>query len=78
MKIHPLKAGNFKHDEGARPGVVPKTRWSRTNPANGNRRIDKAVLGLLHDAPHKVIAVKCTEKGVRVDEIFTFNELFNA
>lgn len=34
-------------------------------------------LFLEHDAHHEVITVKQTEKGVRLDQIYTFNEVFN-
>ena len=34
-------------------------------------------LFLEHDAHHEVITVKQTEKGVRLDQVFTFSELFN-
>lgn len=34
-------------------------------------------LFLEHDAHNQIITVKHTEKGVRLDECFTFNELFN-
>lgn len=35
------------------------------------------LLFLEHDAHNEVISVKETEKGVRLDEVYTFNELFN-
>jgi hypothetical protein len=34
-------------------------------------------LFLEHDAHNEVINLKQTEKGVRLNQIFTFNELFN-
>ena len=34
MKIYPIETGNFKLDGGAMFGVVPKSLWSRTNPAD--------------------------------------------
>lgn len=34
MKIHPIETGNFKLDGGAMFGVVPKSIWQRTNPAD--------------------------------------------
>ncbi|GGZ59957.1 MBL fold metallo-hydrolase [Mesonia mobilis] len=40
MKLYPVEAGNFKLDGGAMFGVVPKTLWSRTNPADQNNMID--------------------------------------
>jgi hypothetical protein len=36
MKIHVLNTGFFKLDGGAMFGVVPKSLWSRTNPADEN------------------------------------------
>ena len=34
-------------------------------------------LFLEHDAHNEIISLKNTEKGVRLDKTFTFNELFN-
>jgi len=34
MKCYPIEAGKFKLDGGAMFGVVPKSLWSRTNPAS--------------------------------------------
>lgn len=34
-------------------------------------------LVLEHDAHNEICTVKHTEKGVRLNEVFTFNELFN-
>ena len=36
MKLHVINTGNFKLDGGAMFGVVPKSLWSRTNPADEN------------------------------------------
>ena len=47
MKIYPIEAGNFKLDGGAMFGVVPKSLWSRTNPADANNMIDMAARCLL-------------------------------
>jgi len=47
MKIHPIEAGNFKLDGGAMFGVVPKSLWQRTNPADSNNMIDMAARCLL-------------------------------
>src|SRR5690606_6988146 len=38
---------------------------------------EKYYLFLEHDAHNEIVTVKQTEKGVRLDQIFTFNELFN-
>ncbi len=47
MKLHSIEAGNFKLDGGAMFGVVPKTIWNKTNPADENNLIDIAARCLL-------------------------------
>jgi len=47
MNLFPIEAGNFKLDGGAMFGVVPKTLWNRTNPADQNNMIDIAARCLL-------------------------------
>ena len=47
MKLYPIDAGNFKLDGGAMFGVVPKSLWSKTNPADNNNMIDIAARCLL-------------------------------
>ena len=47
MKIYPVNTGNFKLDGGAMFGVVPKTLWSRTNPADENNMCDWSMRSLL-------------------------------
>ena len=47
MKIYPLNTGNFKLDGGAMFGVVPKTLWQRTNPADDNNMCDWTMRSLL-------------------------------
>lgn len=47
MKLYSIEAGNFKLDGGAMFGVVPKSLWSRTNPADQNNMIDLALRCLL-------------------------------
>jgi len=47
MKIHVLNTGNFKLDGGAMFGVVPKSLWQRTNPADSNNMCDWSMRSLL-------------------------------
>ena len=58
MKIYPIEAGNFKHDGGAMFGVVPKTLWNRTNPADEDNLIDIAARCLLIEDGKKLGATK--------------------
>ena len=47
MRLYSINAGNFKLDGGAMFGVVPKSLWTRTNPADSNNMIDIAARCLL-------------------------------
>lgn len=57
MTIYPVEAGNFKLDGGAMFGVVPKSLWSRTNPADNNNMIDIAARCLLIEDGNKLILI---------------------
>ncbi|WP_299431121.1 MBL fold metallo-hydrolase [uncultured Maribacter sp.] len=57
MKLHPIETGNFKLDGGAMFGVVPKTIWQRTNPADANNMIDIAARCLLIEDGKKLILI---------------------
>jgi hypothetical protein len=41
--LHLIETGNFKLDGGAMFGVVPKTIWQKTNPADANNMCDWAM-----------------------------------
>ena len=47
MKIHAIETGLFKLDGGAMFGVVPKTLWQKTNPADDNNMCTWALRCLL-------------------------------
>jgi len=47
MKIHPIETGNFKLDGGAMFGVVPKSIWQRTNPADSSNMCSWALRCML-------------------------------
>lgn len=47
MKLYPIHTGNFKLDGGAMFGVVPKSLWQRTNPADDNNMCGWAMRCLL-------------------------------
>ena len=57
MKLHAVEAGNFKLDGGAMFGVVTKSIWSRTNPADGNNMIDIAARCLLIEDGDRLILI---------------------
>ncbi len=57
MKIYPLNTGNFKLDGGAMFGVVPKTIWSKTNPADSNNMCDWAMRSMLIEDGNRLILI---------------------
>ena len=57
MTLYPIEAGNFKLDGGAMFGVVPKSLWSRTNPADANNMIDMAARCLLIENGDRLILI---------------------
>ena len=57
MKLYPVEAGNFKLDGGAMFGVVPKSLWTRTNPADANNMIDMAARCLLIEDGDRLILI---------------------
>lgn len=57
MTLYPVETGNFKLDGGAMFGVVPKSLWSRTNPADSNNMIDIAARSLLVEDGNRLILI---------------------
>ncbi len=69
MKLHKIEAGNFKLDGGAMFGVVPKTLWTRTNPADSNNMIDLATRCLLIEKDNRLTLID-TGMGDKQDSKF--------
>lgn len=69
MKLYPIESGNFKLDGGAMFGVVPKTLWNRTNPADANNLIDIAARCLLIEIGNRLILID-TGMGNKQDDKF--------
>tara|TARA_B100000809_G_C15118226_1_gene523241 strand:- start:1608 stop:2468 length:861 start_codon:yes stop_codon:yes gene_type:complete len=57
MKLYPVNAGNFKLDGGAMFGVVPKSLWTRSNPADANNMIDISARCLLIEDGSRLILI---------------------
>ena len=69
MQLFPVEAGNFKLDGGAMFGVVPKSLWTRTNPADQNNMIDIAARCLLIENGNRLTLID-TGMGNKQDEKF--------
>lgn len=57
MKLHVIETGFFKLDGGAMFGVVPKTLWQRTNPADENNLCTWAMRCLLIEDGDRLILI---------------------
>lgn len=69
MKLYTVQCGKFKLDGGAMFGVVPKSLWQKTNPADERNLIDLGCRSLLIEDGEKLILVD-TGLGDKQDEKF--------
>ena len=76
MKLHPIEAGNFKLDGGAMFGVVPKTLWNKTNPADENNLIDIAARCLLIEDGNRLTLIDTGMGNKQSDKFFGYYSLW--
>ncbi len=57
MKIHVLNTGFFKLDGGAMFGVVPKSIWQKTNPADSNNMCTWALRSMLIEDGNRLVLI---------------------
>tara|TARA_B110000305_G_scaffold36426_1_gene36566 strand:+ start:279 stop:1118 length:840 start_codon:yes stop_codon:yes gene_type:complete len=55
--MYPIETGNFKLDGGAMFGVVPKTIWQKTNPADSNNLIDMSMRSMLIEDGDRLLLI---------------------
>ena len=72
MNIYPIEAGNFKLDGGAMFGVVPKSLWTRTNPADSNNMIDIAARCMLIEEDNRLILIDTGMGDKQSDKFFGY------
>lgn len=72
MNLYPINVGNFKLDGGAMFGVVPKTIWNKTNPADKNNRIDIASRCLLIEDGDRLILIDTGMGNKQSDKFFSY------
>ncbi len=78
MKLYPIEAGNFKLDGGAMFGVVPKTIWNRTNPADENNLIDIAARCLLIENGNRLTLIDTGMGNKQSDKFFGYYSLWGS
>ena len=76
MKIYPIETGNFKLDGGAMFGVVPKTIWQKTNPADANNLINMSMRCLLIEDGNRLILIDTGLGNKQSDKFFGYYFLF--
>ena len=76
MRLYPINAGNFKLDGGAMFGVVPKSLWTRTNPADNNNMIDIAARCLLIEDGNRLILIDTGMGDKQSDKFFGYYHLW--
>ncbi len=76
MTIYPLNTGNFKLDGGAMFGVVPKSLWSRTNPADENNMCNWSMRCLLIEDGDRLMLIDTGIGDKQSEKFFSYYYLF--
>ena len=76
MKIYPIETGNFKLDGGAMFGVVPKSIWERTNPADDKNMISMAMRCMLIEDGDRLTLIDTGLGSKQSDKFFGYYYLF--
>lgn len=72
MKLYSIETGHFKLDGGAMFGVVPKSLWQRTNPADANNMIDIAATSLLIENGKQLILIDTGLGNKQSEKFFSY------
>ncbi|MFS4483454.1 MBL fold metallo-hydrolase [Hyunsoonleella sp. 2307UL5-6] len=72
MNLYVINSGNFKLDGGAMFGVVPKSIWSRTNPADDKNMIDLGARCLLIEDGDRLILIDTGMGNKQSDKFFGY------
>ncbi len=72
MKIYPVPTGNFKLDGGAMFGVVPKSLWERTNPADENNMCSWAMRCMLIEDGDRLTLIDTGMGNKQSDKFFGY------
>ncbi|WP_207532534.1 MBL fold metallo-hydrolase [Desertivirga arenae] len=75
MQLFTIETGNFKLDGGAMFGVVPKSIWQKTNPADENNLCSLAMRSLLIEDGDRLILVDTGIGNKQSDKFFSYYHL---
>lgn len=76
MKIYPIETGNFKLDGGAMFGVVPKSIWQKTNPADSNNLIEMSMRCMLIEDGNRLILIDTGLGNKQSEKFFSYYYLY--
>ena len=76
MNLYPIESGNFKLDGGAMFGVVPKSIWQRTNPADENNMCSWSMRCLLIEDGDRLYLVDTGIGDKQSEKFFSYYYLF--
>jgi glyoxylase-like metal-dependent hydrolase (beta-lactamase superfamily II) len=76
MRLFAINSGNFKLDGGAMFGVVPKSIWQQTNPADANNMIDLTARCLLIEDGNRLILIDTGMGNKQSDKFFGYYHLW--
>lgn len=71
MKLYSINTGYFKLDGGAMFGVVPKSIWQRSNPADANNLCNWAMRSLLIEDGDRLMLIDCGIGNKQDDKFFS-------
>lgn len=76
MKLYPIETQHFKLDGGAMFGVVPKSLWQKTNPADNNNLIDMAARCLLVENGDRLMLIDTGMGDKQSEKFFGYYSLW--
>ena len=76
MNLHVINNGHFKLDGGAMFGVVPKSIWNRTNPADANNMCSWSMRSLLIEDGDRLILIDNGMGDKQSEKFFRYYYLF--
>ena len=76
MQLYPIQSGNFKLDGGAMFGVVPKSLWQKTNPADSNNMCSWALRSMLIEDGDRLMLIDNGMGDKQPEKFFGYYYLF--
>lgn len=76
MRLYPIQTGYFKLDGGAMFGVVPKSIWQRSNPADDNNMCSWSMRCLLIEDGNRLILIDTGMGDKQSEKFFSYYYLF--